>query len=82
MNSTGQPYEMTMDGYQTVFTGSWADGMKRGYHYTFGFKVRMQVENTSILYPDEYKQQIVGGIGMLSSLSVGAPRQRADSHGV
>lgn len=75
MNSTGQPYEMTMDGYQTVFTGSWADGMKRGYHYTFGFKVRMQVENTSILYPDEYKQQIVGGIGMLSSLSVGAPRQ-------
>ena len=35
----------------------------------------MQVENTSILYPDEYKQQIVGGIGMLSSLSVGAPRQ-------
>ena len=64
-----------MDGYQTVFTGGQTDGMKRGYHYTFGFKVRMQVENTSILYPDEYKQQIVGGIGMLSSLSVGAPRQ-------
>ena len=75
MKSTDQPYEMPLDGYQTVFTGGQTDGMKRGYHYTFGFKVRMQVENTSILYPDEYKQQIVGGIGMLSSLSVGAPRQ-------
>ena len=73
--SGGTAYEENLDGYQTVFTGNTEGGLKRGNHYTFGFKVRMQVENTQILYPDEYKQEIVSGTGMLSSQSIGAPRQ-------
>lgn len=74
-NTAGIPYEQNLDGYQTVFTGGTGNGLNRGCYYTFGFKVRMQVENTNILYPDEYKQQIVGGTGLLSSQSIGAPRQ-------
>lgn len=75
MSTGGNAYEANLDGYQTVFTGGTQDGLRRGCHYTFGFKVRMQVDNTAVLYPDEYKQQIVGGTGMLSSQSIGAPRQ-------
>ncbi len=72
----GVPYEENIEGYKTVFTGGITDGLQRGYHYTFGFKVRMQVENTQVLYPDEYKQEIVSGTtGLLSSQSIGSPRQ-------
>lgn len=63
-------------GIVTVFTGANdRKSLGRGYHYVFGFNVRMEVNGTTVIYPDEYKAETVEGCGMLRSQVIDAPKQ-------